>query len=259
MKFTFFSPVGKSAESLMPSVVEQMLEGGGNVVLGVYDDWHPVGWPYDSKNVTVRHDFGRRKWQMARSIFSPDSALDFDYLFLWDDDLAISDFDVRQFLDIMRENDLECAQPSLLSPYHIMHPITRQRSCGKILESGRKTVGRFTNFVEIMAPVFSRKGWERVYPHLSDENPEAFGYDFIPMGLRGIVDSMHVIHTRETRAKERSAVAHQDDFFRKTGFQAHPMIEMGALSMPYALPKRQMNFLVSISAGLDDGLRGGEA
>lgn len=231
MKFLFFSPVGESSAALLPAVVERMIAAGGDVALGVYDDWLPELPGVDPCKVRILWEPERRKWQIARKHFTPESMEAYDFIFLWDDDLAISDFDPALFLEIMRQNDLEVAQPSLLSPHSIMHGVTRQRACGKVLETGRKTVGRFTNFVEIMAPVYSREAWVKMFPYLDDENPEAFGYDFMPQGRRGIVDCMHVIHTRPTRHKDGTAGVHQAEFQRKHGFKSYPIVEMGSLTL----------------------------
>lgn len=230
--FLYFSPVGRSAEELLPEVLDRVRSNGGDVLLGVYDDWKPAPWITKDKGIMVVRELGMRKWQMARRHLGESNVQDYDYIFLWDDDLAISDFDPSLFLEIMKNHELDCAQPSIFSPHPLTHSITRQVPCGYTLGNGRVSVGRFTTFVEIMAPVYSRKGWARVYPHISDSNPEAFGYDFIPVGQRGIVDCMQLIHTRESRAKPNEALEEQERFFHKTGFMLHEKINMGHLTMP---------------------------
>lgn len=231
MSFLFFSPVGETCSAVLPAIVERMASAGGEILLGVYDGWTPDLPAGRASKTRVVHEPGMRKWQMARKHLVPDLVAEYDYIFLWDDDLDISDFDPEYFLKIMRINDLEAAQPSILSPHPLSHAITRQKPCGNILGNGLKTVGRITNFVEIMAPAFSRVGWQRVYRHLDDNNPEAFGYDYIPLGLRGIVDCMHVVHTRLTRPKKIAVWETQKAFYQRTGFRTYKAIEMGYLTV----------------------------
>lgn len=237
MKFLYYSPVGESAKDLLPDVIARMIAAGGDVVIAIYDNWVPEDIIYYQPKVRIIRTPKMRKWQIAKCQFSPSQIQEYDYFFLWDDDLAISDFDPRRFLSIMEENDLYVAQPSILSRYELTHPITRQRCCGKILPDGRRVVGRFTNFVEIMAPVYSRKAWSMVYSFIEDANPEAFGYDYIPMGTKGIVDCMNVIHTRPPRSKDPLPFIHMEEFYRKSGFQTYKMSEMGALTETVAAPE----------------------
>jgi Protein of unknown function (DUF707) len=110
-----------------------------------------------------------------------------------------------RFAGIMRANRLDMAQPSIQSPHGLSHAITKHRPCqapwrdpdGKTVHP---VVGRLTNFVEIMAPVFTREAWREFYGYLDSENRSGWGYDYIPLGRRGIVDAMPVVHTRAVQS-----------------------------------------------------------
>jgi hypothetical protein len=148
------------------------------------------------------------KFQLAQRHLDPKDH-DFDYLFLWDDDLEIPDkFDPWRFVDLMRRNGLEVAQPALTSDSEHSHAITLQRT-GEL---------RRTNFVEIMAPVYSRAAWEWLHARLDSDNFSGWGYDFAPIpGERGVVDCMPVAHRRKVRSDGRDDMART---MRKNGWSA---------------------------------------
>jgi hypothetical protein len=131
------------------------------------------------------------KFQLAQRHLDPKDH-DFDYLFLWDDDLEIpADFDPSRFIELMRRHGFAVAQPALTRDSEFTHPITLQKP-GE---------ARQTNFVEIMAPVYTRAAWEWLHPRLDPYNFSGWGYDFAPIpGKRGIIDCMPVSHKRPIRS-----------------------------------------------------------
>lgn len=138
------------------------------------------------------------KFQMAQRHLTPEFMAAYDYLFLWDDDLQlVPGFDPAAFLAIMAHNDLGVAQPALTVDSPHSHAITLKQ----------EGLGRRTNFVEIMAPVFTRKAWLRVHADLDPDNFSGWGYDYMPrLGRKGIIDAMPVRHLRPVQSgnSERS-------------------------------------------------------
>ena len=94
----------------------------------------------------------------------------------------------------MRRNELSVAQPALISKENSSLTITIKNPSYKI--------GRYTDFVEIMVPVFRRDAWEKWWEILEPEwNFWGWGYDKIFKSIKeikkmGIIDSQAVLHTR---------------------------------------------------------------
>jgi hypothetical protein len=117
----------------------------------------------------------------------------YEHVMFPDDDLQMSWGDIERMFAIVRANDLLLSQPSLLADSHVLHPITRQRPEGLL---------RFTNFVEVMVPVFSREALGACAGTFA-LSPSAFGLDHVwprmlglPASRIAVVDRVGVAHTR---------------------------------------------------------------
>ncbi|NLH83742.1 MAG: DUF707 domain-containing protein [Phyllobacteriaceae bacterium] len=135
-----------------------------------------------------------RKLAAVRDIFAhrPDFA---DYRRIWlpDDDLAVSRRAINRLFAICRRNHLDLAQPALDEASHVSHAVTRRDP---------RFALRFTNFVEVMCPVFSAEALTACL----DTFPTtltSWGLDVVWPSLVGaggtriaIVDAVTVTHTR---------------------------------------------------------------
>jgi hypothetical protein len=154
---------------------------------------------------------GYNKWDFVREFMSPADVQAYEFLFVWDDDLDVSQFAPESFLGIVIENNLQMAQPALSRDSYISHRITQQQP----------GIGRFTDFVEVMAPVWTRVAWPKWHAMLTPENPWGWGYDLAARSAcgyqrMGIVDCTPVRHTKPfTRLPEQFAD-------RRRFFAAHP-------------------------------------
>jgi len=119
----------------------------------------------------------------------------YDYIGLPDDDLLCTGDDWSDFFDIMRQERLQLAQPSLQRGSYYSHKITLQIPFFKL---------RRTNFVEVMAPCMSRRFLEYALPDFSFSK-SGWGMDiYWPQLLKekfkgespAIVDAVSVLHTR---------------------------------------------------------------
>jgi hypothetical protein len=117
----------------------------------------------------------------------------YDWVWLPDDDLSASLPTLNRFFEIVQEHGLELAQPALGSGSYVTHDITLQRPHLRL---------RFTTFVEIMAACFSRRALSLCRPYLAATVsswgpnhlfPRLLGY---PERGIGIVDEAPVVHTR---------------------------------------------------------------
>ena len=132
-----------------------------------------------------------------------------------DDDLALGGVGrINEFLSIARKYRLNLCQPAL-EDLNVEHRLLVRRP-GLVL--------RFTNFVEIMAPLLHNDALRHLMPTLdTDEIKSAWGLDFVwPFLLNfkavAVVDQTPMTHTRPVTAFNPDS-----NFYRK--FNIDPMLE----------------------------------
>lgn len=113
------------------------------------------------------------------------------YVWLPDDDLRATADAVNRLFDRCEEFDLDLAQPALTRDSYFSHVITLEHLSFQL---------RFTNFVELMAPLCSRAQLERMLPTLGAA-VSGWGLDFVwprlsSVGRVAILDDSLVTHTR---------------------------------------------------------------
>lgn len=140
-----------------------------------------------------RIDDPGQKWEGLHALLTrADFWRSYAYIWLPDDDLAAGHGSVDRLFDAMGEHELALAQPALSWPSFYSHAITLHHPSFAL---------RITNFVEIMAPCFSRAALERCVPTFT-ESLSGWGLDFVwptllaPGERAGIVDAATVTHTR---------------------------------------------------------------
>jgi hypothetical protein len=228
-RILYVSPVGGASKELLPDVLETFRRAGADCLLLQYDE---VDLPVPD-GIRVIRDKGY-KWQLALRHLSPDVVRDYDTIFFWDDDLGMTGFDPARFVRVMQANRLEMAQPAILSPHGLSHDITRPRPCPPPWQEPmggtvHPVVGRLTNFVEIMAPVFTRDAWCEFYGYLDPSNRSGWGYDYIPLGRKGIVDALPVMHTRPVQSINGESERELRRFLDDQGLFRHAPVEHGWL------------------------------
>ncbi|KAF3783458.1 hypothetical protein EJ110_NYTH20623 [Nymphaea thermarum] len=178
---------------------------------GFVDQWRDLLW---SDNVLHVSAVNQTKWWFAKRFLHPDVVDEYNYIFLWDEDLGVEHFDPVNYLSIVEEEGLEISQPALdpsLSEVH--HRITVRvkksrvhRRTYKHRGNGRcywnSTAPPCTGWVEMMAPVFSRAAWRCAWYMIQSDLIHAWGLDmklgYCAQGDRsinvGVVDSEYVAH-----------------------------------------------------------------
>jgi hypothetical protein len=229
LRLLFVSPVGKGAAPLIRQTLARFEGARADCMLLQYEEAN-LDIP---TTVRVIRDRGF-KWQLAQRHLPPDAVADYDYIFYWDDDLDTDGFDPVRFARIMMSNRLSIAQPAIKSPHWISHSITAQHPVPpprRFRSSPEQVsvVGRLTNFVEIMAPVFSRDGWVEFHSYLTEDNRSGWGYDYIPMARKGIIDSLPVIHTRSVQSINADSEADLRRFLDQHGLFRHEAVAHGQL------------------------------
>ena len=227
-RLLYVSPVGRAAKSLLPETLRRFQSAGADILLLHYDD-SDLTFPADARIIRERGN----KWQLAFHHLDPSLLDDYDYVFFWDDDLDTTGFDPLRFVRLMMRNRLDMAQPAIRSPFPLSHKITKFRPCPTPLKTADgdiyPIVGRLTNFVEIMAPVYTRKGWRELHPYIDPASWSGWGLDYVSVGRQGIVDALPVVHTRAVQSGNASSMRDLQSFVESQGLMIHPAVEMGWL------------------------------
>lgn len=135
-----------------------------------------------------------QKWPAIHKLFHKGSPLwDYDYFLFPDDDIEMSWSTINRLFEISRRQGLHLAQPALAQGSYFSHEITMQNAFFKL---------RFTNFVEVMTPLFSRFAMGVCVPTFA-MSQSGWGLDLIwPFQLgnqttrMGIIDETPVLHGR---------------------------------------------------------------
>lgn len=207
--------VGIKQKEIVNQIVEKFLAKGFVVMLfhydGVVDEWHDLRW---SSRVIHVSAVDQTKWWFAKRFLHPDIAAEYDYIFLWDEDLGVENFDPERYLSIVKDEGLEISQPAL-DPVksEIHHPLTARRRNSKAHRrfykfkgsgrcDGNSTSPPCIGWVEMMAPVFSRAAWRCAWYMVQNDLIHAWGLDmqlgYCAQGDRtktvGVVDSEYIVH-----------------------------------------------------------------
>ncbi len=143
----------------------------------------------------VRIDSTGPKWPPLHQLLldHPEYLENYEYVWLPDDDLAMSKQDINRFFELCSEYKLELAQPSLTPDSPVTHPLLIHNTATRL---------RFTNFVEVMAPCFSAPCLRRALQTFS-ETQSGWGIDwlwpdFVNDRENGIavIDDVVIRHTR---------------------------------------------------------------
>ncbi|KAJ0640340.1 hypothetical protein HanOQP8_Chr16g0610301 [Helianthus annuus] len=156
---------------------------------GIVDDWKDLEWSSRAIHISA---ISQTKWWFAKRFLHPDVVSEYAYIFLWDEDLGVQNFDAGRYVSIIRNEGLHISQPALDPEKSEVHHEMTTREKGS-------TVHRW---VEMMAPVFSKEAWRCVWYMIQNDLIHAWGLDmqlgYCAQGNRtqyiGIVDSEYVVH-----------------------------------------------------------------
>ncbi|KNE64714.1 hypothetical protein AMAG_10065 [Allomyces macrogynus ATCC 38327] len=176
-------PVGSKSRAAVSPLLDLFRKEGFHCILFHYEradvddmaEWD-AEVPRYRECVAVRVP-GQTKFWFAKRYLTPAAVAAYDYLFLWDDDLAVpnADWSPTQFLTILRRHHIHVAQPALASGLrdNPQHDVVRFHD-----DLVARRPGRFTNFVEVMFPVFSRAAWaNRIWATIPYDGHSFWGTD----------------------------------------------------------------------------------
>jgi hypothetical protein len=179
----------------------------------------------------VRIDSKGPKWPALYELIRSHAELIGGYARVWlpDDDLRCACGDVNRLFEIFESTKLELAQPSLRADSYVSHMVTVHNP---------RFYLRYTNFIEVMAPCFTRGSLEKLLPTFN-ESMSGWGLDYAWPQLLGqgservaIIDDVQVLHTRPVgaanygalKAKGISAWDENDAAMRKYGITRRAIV-----------------------------------
>ena len=135
------------------------------------------------------------KWPRFYKVIEEFGEQVFKYDAIWmpDDDISTDCSTINEIFEIFMMYNLSLAQPALTSDSYFSHNITLERS---------ENILRFTKFVEVMVPIFSREALQLCWSTfiksksgwgLDSTWPKLLGY---PNDKMAIIDKLPVKHTR---------------------------------------------------------------
>ncbi|KAL1807979.1 hypothetical protein ACET3Z_024969 [Daucus carota] len=212
----FSAAVGIKQKKMVNEMVQKFLASNFVVMLfhydGVVDEWKEFDWSNDVIHVSAMN---QTKWWFAKRFLHPDVVADYNYIFLWDEDLGVEDFDPERYVSIITKEGLEISQPALdPKKSEVHHQITargwRTDVHRRIYKSGdnnsrcdeKSTKPPCTGWIEVMAPVFSTAAWRCVWHMMQNDFVHAWGLDmqlgYCAQGDRtknvGVVDAEYIVH-----------------------------------------------------------------
>jgi hypothetical protein len=174
------------------------------------------------------HKFKGSKWQGIDDFIKNYGSELSQYNYFWmpDDDLFTDSKNINKFFELVSNLDYDISQPALTLSSYVSHVITLQRPYINTRE---------TNFVEIMAPCFSKKALNLVKDTFS-YNKSGWGLEWVWLEISrqknlkmGIVDEAPIYHTRRV-----GSAGH--------GGSSDPLTEMNDIFQKYDInPEKPIN------------------
>ncbi|KAF2293954.1 hypothetical protein GH714_005929 [Hevea brasiliensis] len=155
---------------------------------GVVDKWRDLPWSDHAIHVSA---VNQTKWWFAKRFLHPDIVAEYDYIFLWDEDLGVENFNPRRYLSIVKDERLEISQPALdPAKSAVSHPITARQP--------KSRVHRGKDYAQLIDSLIlnNEQSW------FWNDLIHAWGLDFqlgyCAQGDRtknvGVVDSEYIVH-----------------------------------------------------------------
>ncbi|CAA3019616.1 uncharacterized protein LOC111402120 isoform X1 [Olea europaea subsp. europaea] len=215
-KSLFAVAVGIKQKKTVNEMVQRFLASDFVVMLfhydGIVDEWQDFEW---SNSVIHISTGNQTKWWFAKRFLHPDIVAEYDYIFLWDEDLGVENFNPDRYLSIVKDEGLQISQPALdISKSEVHHLITARgrrknvhRRTYKLGTTGihcdeNSSAPPCTGWIEVMAPVFSKAAWRCVWYMIQNDLIHAWGLDmqlgYCAQGDRtknvGVVDAEYIVH-----------------------------------------------------------------
>lgn len=186
MSNLIISPVGDN------SLHSNWINKDFDLVLIYYGDNNDIAQSYINHTPYVYTSKGE-KYHLLKSFIQDNVEFisKYDYIWLPDDDVDISPENINKLFNIAKEYNLFIAQPAMNG--YVSHEITKPIP---------NSLLRYTNFVEVLAPLFNTETLLKIY-NTFDLNYSSWGYDYLwsyllgyPQNSIAIIDDVVMTHTR---------------------------------------------------------------
>ncbi|XP_073048910.1 uncharacterized protein [Primulina eburnea] len=208
-KYLVAFTVGYNQKNNIDAAVKKFSENF-TVLLFHYDgrtsEWDEFEWSKRAIHVSA---IKQTKWWYAKRFLHPDIVAPYDYIFIWDEDLGVENFNAEEYIKLVRKHGLEISQPGLEPTRRTTWEMTKRQSDHEVHKEVKERPGWCSNqqlppcaaFVEIMAPVFSREAWRCAWHLIQNDLVHGWGLDFAlqkcvePAHEKiGVVDAQWIVH-----------------------------------------------------------------
>ncbi|XP_071692766.1 uncharacterized protein [Rutidosis leptorrhynchoides] len=209
-KYLVTFTVGENQKYHIDKAVKKFSENF-TILLFHYDgkttEWDEFEWSKHAIHITVSK---QTKWWYAKRFLHPDIVALYDFIFIWDEDLGVDNFDAEEYIKLVRKHGLEISQPGLgYGSRGLTWQMTKRREGREVHKETKEKPGWCSDphlppcaaFVEIMAPVFSREAWRCVWHLIQNDLVHGWGLDFAlqkcvePAHDKiGVVDAQWIVH-----------------------------------------------------------------
>lgn len=208
-------PVGIKQKETVDKLVRKFIANNFTIMLfhydGVVDQWRNLPWSDAAIHISAMN---QTKWWFAKRFLHPDIVSEYNYIFLWDEDLEVDNFHPGRYLSIIQEEGLEISQPALdAAKSEVHHQITIRSRRTRVhrrtykFTGGTRCFGNSTHppctgWVEMMAPVYSQASWRCTWHMIQNDLIHAWGLD-MKLGYCaqgdwtmkvGVVDAEYIVH-----------------------------------------------------------------
>ncbi|KAJ3683314.1 hypothetical protein LUZ60_013541 [Juncus effusus] len=188
---------------------------------GRVNEWDEFDWSKRAIHISTRT---QTKWWYAKRFLHPDIVAPYEYIFIWDEDLGVDHFDAEEYIKLVKNYGLEISQPALESNKDFAYQITKRRNDSQVHKESADIKCRdphqppCTEFIEIMAPVFSRDAWRCVWHMIQNDLIHGWGLDFTlrkcvapAREKMGVVDSQWIFHKAITTLTNQGKESNSSD------------------------------------------------
>ncbi|XP_031123624.1 uncharacterized protein LOC116026283 isoform X2 [Ipomoea triloba] len=214
-KYLVTFTVGYNQKNIIDAAVKKFSENF-TILLFHYDgkttEWNEFEWSKRAIHVSVPK---QTKWWYAKRFLHPDIVAAYEYIFMWDEDLGVENFNAEEYIKLVKKHGLEISQPALepVEGFWIAWEMTKRKNGHEVHKVTEEKPGWCTDphlppcagFVEIMVPVFSRDSWRCVWYMIQNDLVHGWGLDLAlqrcvePAHEKiGVVDAQPVFHQRMT-------------------------------------------------------------
>ncbi|KAI3799211.1 hypothetical protein L1987_34501 [Smallanthus sonchifolius] len=128
-KYLVAFTVGYEQKEIINKAVKKFSENF-SILLFHYDgrtsEWNEFEWSKRAIHVSAHK---QSKWWYAKRFLHPDIVAPYDYIFIWDEDLGLDDFDAEKYIELIKKHGLEISQPGLSeNSGHLSWQMTRKRN-----------------------------------------------------------------------------------------------------------------------------------